>query len=84
MGVENLGRKGKDKVTGLEGVITAYSFWLYGCNNYLLQPVVDEKGSVPDAKWFDEGRIELLSEKAIQPADVRADKNGCDSAPTER
>ena len=29
--MKNFGKKGKDKVTGLEGVITAKIFYMYGC-----------------------------------------------------
>lgn len=57
-----LGKKGKDKITGFTGVITGRSTWLFGCDQYCLTPVVDEKGDLKEGKWFDEGRIEITGD----------------------
>jgi len=75
--MKNFGKKGKDKVTGFEGVITAKCFHLYGCAQYLLTPSVDKDGKRQNGEWFDEGRIEVF-EEAISPESVKADKNGCE------
>lgn len=46
----------RDKVTQFEGVITARSEHLYGCNRYFVNPrAVD--GKMPDGYWFDEGSL---------------------------
>ena len=42
--MENFGKKGKDKVTGLEGIITAKIFYMYGCAQYGITPPVDKDG----------------------------------------
>ena len=70
-----LGKKGKDKVTGFEGVITGHAKHLYGCDTYWLCPPIDKDGKMPEGSWFDEGRIEIL-EEVVKPKDVKADKNG--------
>jgi hypothetical protein len=76
--MENFGKKGKDKVTGFEGVITAKCFYMYGCSQYLLTPKVDKDGKKQDGNWFDEGRIEVFDEE-ISIQSVKAEKNGCET-----
>lgn len=57
-----LGKKGKEQVTGFVGILTGRCTYLYGCDQYCLTPPVDEKGGLQDGKWFDEGRIEIIGE----------------------
>jgi len=78
-----LGKSGRDKVTGFEGIITARCTFLYGCDRYCLTPKVDKDGKTGDGEYFDEGRIEIVGD-GIQPKDVRAEKNGGDSNPKKR
>ncbi len=75
--MENFGKKAKDKVTGLEGIITAKCFYMYGCAQYGITPPVDKDGKRRDMAWFDEGRIEV-GEKAIEPEQVKVAENGCE------
>lgn len=75
--MELLGKEAKDKVTGFTGIITSKHTYLTGCNQYGIQPKVDEKGLVPDNRYFDEGRIEIIG-KGISAKDVQAEENGCD------
>ena len=75
--MENFGKKGKDKVTGLEGIITAKIFYMYGCAQYGITPPVDKDGKRRDLEWFDEGRVEI-GEKVIDPEDVKVEENGCE------
>jgi hypothetical protein len=58
--MKKLGRIGKDKITGFQGIITAKCFYLYGCAQYYLIPSVDKEGKRRDGEWFDEGRIEII------------------------
>ncbi len=76
--MENLGRTGKDKITGFEGVITSKHFYLTGCAQYGLQPKIDKDGKVPDKNYFDEGRVEILEEKQITAESVQTETKGCD------
>jgi len=75
--MENLGKLGRDKVTGFEGVITIYGVHLYGCNSYTLAPKAKD-GKIEDARTFDMGRIEIIGE-GIKPSEVQADKPGCEN-----
>lgn len=73
-----LGKKVKDKITGFEGIATSKHIYLTGCNQFGVQPQVDEKGKVPDKGYFDEGRLEVTGE-GVKPKDVKVDDSGCDN-----
>jgi hypothetical protein len=76
---ENLGKLGKDKVTGFEGVITAYGKHLYGCDSYYLTAKVKEnKRDDSGNGWYDVGRIEIIGE-GVKASDVQSEKPGGDS-----
>jgi hypothetical protein len=66
--MENLGKLGRDKVTGFEGVITAKAIHLFGCNHYYLTPKAKDN-ELKDPAWFDEGRIEFISDFFIAEED---------------
>lgn len=72
--IRNLGKQAKDKVTGFEGIITAYAIHLYGCNSYFITPKA-VNGERKDSGWFDEGRIEIIGE-GIQAKEVQTDRPG--------
>ncbi|MDI6781413.1 MAG: hypothetical protein QME49_04825 [bacterium] len=69
-----LGMKGRDKVTGFEGIITGVADYLYGCKQIVLTPVAND-GKMSDNHWFDIGRIEVIGQ-GIAPEAVMADKPG--------
>jgi hypothetical protein len=52
--IDLLGCKGKDKVTGYEGIISSVSFDLYGCVQLALTPPA-KKGEteLKHGHWFD-------------------------------
>ncbi len=75
--MKNFGKKGRDKITGFTGVITAKIDYMYGCSQYCLTPEIDKDGKRVDGEYFDEGRIEIL-EQVVTPESVKAEKNGCD------
>lgn len=60
-----LGFKVKDKVTGIEGVITAVSFDLYGCVQTIVDRGLDKDGKKHESCWFDINRLELISKKPV-------------------
>ena len=65
-----LGIRVKDKVSGLEGIITGRSQWLNGCRSYGVQAKMDKDGKIPETKWIDEGQLEIIDSKSIlEPAD---------------
>lgn len=69
-----LGLKGRDKVTGFEGVITARAQYLTGCDQYNLVPPVSA-GKLEPAQWFDEGRIEITG-AGVTAAEVQGPARG--------
>lgn len=73
-----LGNVGRDKITGFFGTITARCTHLYGCDQYCLVPVTDKDGKLQEGKWFDEGRIEIIS-KGIAAEEVKSEKPGADN-----
>lgn len=70
-----LGKEGKDKITGFSGIIVARVEYLYGCNQYGIAPKVGEDGTVKDTTFFDEGRIEVTG-PGILPEEVQTDVKG--------
>lgn len=63
--IELMGRKGKDKVSGFEGIITSVSFDLYGCVQLALTPIAKPKAEeLKHGHWFDVARIEVRDEKS--------------------
>ena len=69
-----LGKKVRDKITGFEGIVVGQVAYIYGCKQYAVSAKsVDNK--IEDAKWFDEGRIEVIGE-GIEPKTVQAELPG--------
>lgn len=61
-----LGLKVRDCVTGLTGVCESVSYDLYGCIQAVVRPPAnDDKGAVPDGRWFDVSRLEVISETPV-------------------
>lgn len=78
--MENFGKIAKDKVTGFTGMITAVTYYMYGCCQYCLQPKVDNDGKVQDVYWVDEGRIDIIDNgNEINPESVKSNENGCET-----
>ena len=75
----NLGKLGRDKITGFVGTITTKSTHLYGCDTYLLTPKAKDNKR-EDAYWFDAGRIEVIADD-VDPKDVQSDKPGAEDQP---
>ena len=68
-----LGQKAKDKITGLEGIVTGKAEYLYGCTQYcVVPPARDGKAG---GEWFDEGRIEVTG-NGVLPEEVAGEKPG--------
>lgn len=65
--IELLGKTAKDRVTGFQGVIATVSFDLYGCVQAAISPPVDKDGKLPDGRWFDVNRLEIVDEKRVMP-----------------
>ena len=75
--MELLGKILKDKITGFEGVATSKHFYLTGCAQFGIQQKIDKDGKIPDVRYFDEGRLEVVSD-FLTSEDVKGQENGCD------
>lgn len=66
----NLGDKVKDRVTQFEGVIITRDEWFGGNTRFDVQPqkLKDEKPI--ESYAFDQGQLELVSEKAVEPVEI--------------
>jgi len=60
-----LGKKYKDKVSGFTGIAISCSTFLNGCSRIGIQSPIDEKGKLPDEKWFDDMQLELVDEGIV-------------------
>lgn len=63
-----LGYRMRDKITGLEGVITSVCFDLYGCVQAALHPGLNKENQPAEQHWFDIARLEKLETyRVMQP-----------------
>lgn len=73
--MENLGKHGKDVITGFEGTITSEHHYLTGCTQFGIQPKAKKDGSIGDICYFDESRV-IVSGETIN---LNIVTKGCDS-----
>lgn len=69
-----LGKQGRDKITGFEGIITSRVEYLTGCNQLGITPKVDKEGKVLPTDYFDEHRIEVVGE-GISLSEIKDEKD---------
>lgn len=60
-----LGFRVRDRVTGMEGVVTSMAFDLYGCVQAIIHPGIDKDSKLRDLTWFDVARLEIISKKPV-------------------
>lgn len=80
----NLGDIARDEITGFQGVVTARSQWLQGCDRLQLQPRDLDDGSIRDPQWFDEPQVELVSTAAVTWTPEVRETGGPRPDPTSR
>lgn len=54
---DDLGIGVKDIITGFEGVMTGFVYYLSGCNQALVNHKVGADGKLISAEWFDQQRL---------------------------
>lgn len=54
-----LGDRVRDRVSGIEGIATARTQWLNGCERWSISPRAGEDGKLPDDVWVDQQQVEL-------------------------
>ena len=69
---EYLGMRGKDKISGVKGIIYAVDKWLNGCVRYAIKPEEVKDGQDIPATWVDAVQIEIISEKTKMKPAVKA------------
>jgi hypothetical protein len=82
--MKNLGKHGKDVITGFEGTVTSEHHYLTGCTQYGLQPKIKKDGTLGDTMYFDENRIEFSGDAIELKIEQEAERpkrilSGCDS-----
>jgi len=63
-----LGFKVRDVVTGFEGVVGSIAFDLYGCVQAVVYAPKNEKGELPDGRYFDTKRLMTISDAPVMAA----------------
>ena len=76
----NLGKTGKDVVTGFTGIITGYVEYLTGCNQYLIVPKCKESGIKPEGHWIDDNRVQIQKNEMMVKL-IETNSTGPDKAP---
>ena len=83
MFIHELGKIGKDKITGFVGILTARCEFLTGCNRYCIQPTDLKDGRPIESIYFDEAQIQIISE-GIFAKEVQGEKKGaCSPNPSK-
>ena len=60
-----MGWKAKDKITGMSGIIIAFTTYNTGCDQVLLSLPLDKDGKWQEGRWFDIQRIERVGDEQI-------------------
>ncbi len=55
-----LGDKVRDKLTDLEGTVTARTEYIYGCTQFEVTPRTLHEGKPVEGPWIDEPQLELV------------------------
>ena len=74
-----LGDHVKDKLTDLEGTVTAISFYLYGCKQCEVQSRKLINGLIVEGAWIDEPQLIVI--KPCKPKKVKPLHGGVRSHP---
>lgn len=62
----NLGDRVKDKISGLTGICTGRSVYLYGCTRIAIQAEVLEAGKPIESYWLDEAQCDVVQSAVIK------------------
>jgi len=62
-----LGDRVKDRISGLKGIVTGITDWLYGCRRISVQPEEAKDGKPIETFCVDEPQVEVLQKGIIKP-----------------
>ena len=65
-----LGMTGRDRVTEVEGVITAVAVHITGEEEVLIEPVIETTGVLPAPMWVEIPRIAIRPGSSFELSDV--------------
>lgn len=75
----------QDSLTGLKGIATCRSEWLFGCVRVQVQPQkLDKDGKAPEAVHFDEGQLKVLKKQVFIGIPATATSTGGPREETRR
>jgi len=61
-----LGKKVRDKVTGLVGIAISRLEFMNGCIQFCVKPPVDKEGKIREGEYIDHQQLEII-EDAVEP-----------------
>lgn len=65
-----LGKKCRDQVTGFEGICTSVIEWLYGCQQFVLQPKTKDPEKREKSGMFFEKQLEVLDDDGLKDVEI--------------
>lgn len=65
MSAINLGDKVRDQISGVVGIATGRTEFLYGCMRISVTPCEQKEGKPAEGCWFDEPQLVLVKAKVI-------------------
>jgi hypothetical protein len=74
----NLGDEVADKVTGLKGIVVAYTKWITGCDTVTVQPQgLNGNGESFNTETLDVNIAELVKKKSVKIEKKEDEDKGC-------
>ena len=59
--IYNLGKRGRDKITGFEGIIASITtHYVFKSDQYYIVPAIDKEGKTENGQWFSEENIKII------------------------
>jgi len=71
-----LGDRVRDRISGLVGIATAVTHYIYGCTRWTLTPEICKEGAPAEVQWFDEPQLEVVERGIIKPLQLRTVETG--------
>lgn len=68
-----MGKKVRDLVTGIEGIICGFAMSISGCKQYIIRPKAEKGAVARDGVAVDEGRVKVIGQ-GIRPKIVKQKK----------
>jgi hypothetical protein len=79
-----LGERARDRVSGMEGMVDSVCFDAYGCVQASLAQRVGQDGKIPEGRWFDVKRLELIGQRVIDDPGFVSVAVGNENGPADK